>query len=380
MISLSAKKRFAFAAIYSAILLAVPLVALEVFVRIFSPYGHSSPEIDAAKAFSYEPAVFARHVFRQEAKTVRDGELRYPISTNGYRGRGFSPDKPDGLVRVVVFGGSAVFDLSADEYNSWPELMERWLGERLEKPVEVLNAGIPGHSSADSLGRFLFEGHLFRPDAVVLYNAWNDVKLFHSGQPLLRSMKPFRPDPRLSYHGWWDKMLCRSSQLYVRLRNRFLNSRYRIGTEGALPNLEFAGQPHPAALDQYRLNLEMFVACARSIHALPVLVTQARLVAPANSPEQRAKIPYGYTAFDHAGLCNAFERTDEIVKQTGLSLGVPVVDASAAMTGRDEYLYDHVHTSSKGSALLASLVGQAVLDALRERDSAPAPASSSPVP
>ena len=45
--------------------------------------------------------------------------------------------------------------------------------------VEVINAGIPGHTSGDSLGRLYTEIWQWKPDYVIMYEAWNDIKYFN---------------------------------------------------------------------------------------------------------------------------------------------------------------------------------------------------------
>ena len=355
------RKGGCFAATFLVMLIGIPVIMLEVGVRVFSPYGHTSPRREAERAFSYEGAVFARHVIKREAKTVWDGKISYPINSLGYRGPEFEAKKPEGVLRVMVFGGSGVFDLAADGYTSWPEKLGIWLEERLLVQVEGINAGISGHSSSESFGRLMSEGHTFKPDYVVLYNAWNDIKFFHHDEPLLRVMRPYRPDPRLVYHGWWDRALCGVSQLYVRFRNRYLSWKHRIGAEGAIPVRGELGTIKEEALAQYKLNLELFVECARLIGATPVLVTQARLATPSSTAEERKKIPYHYTAFDHDRLCEAFEATARLIRQVGHERGAIVVDAAPVMSGRDEYLYDHMHTTAEGSDVLAALVGEAIL-------------------
>ena len=58
-------------------------------------------------------------------------------------------------------------------------------------PLKSINAGIPGHSSAESVGRLFAEGHAFSPDFVLLYNTWNDLKFFQLEETHLRLLRPY---------------------------------------------------------------------------------------------------------------------------------------------------------------------------------------------
>src|SRR5262245_64979309 len=146
----------------------------------------------------YVPSVFARHALAAREKVVTADGLNIHINEHGYRGRRFSAAKPTGTVRVMVYGGSSVFDADSPEPDDWPHRAERLLRESGYHGVEVINAGIPGHASFDAVGRLFAEGHTFAPDYVVLYSGWNDIKQFGTSESLLRSLAPMSAehDPR----------------------------------------------------------------------------------------------------------------------------------------------------------------------------------------
>ena len=317
-------------------------------------------------AFRYEPVAFARHALKRESWTVKDGDVSYPINSLGYRGKEFAFHKPPGVVRVIIYGGSTVFDLGARGLNDWPSRVESILHSNGLGHVEVINAGIPGHASGDALGRLYTEGHLLDPDYVMLYTEWNDIKYFREKDPLLRVVRPYREDPRVVDRGPVDRFLCRHSQFYIRLRNQYFDWRYGVGAEGARPGGPGGAGIQDDALKQYRLNVELFVDCARDIGAVPVLVTEARLVAPGNTEEDRRKILYDYVLFDHETLCRAFEDADEILKDVARRKDAPLLDASKALTGHREFFYDHAHTSDRGSQELAQLVAAELEHLIRE--------------
>ena len=67
--------------------------------------------------------------------------------------------------------------------NDWPSRIQANLNRDGKATIEVINAGIPSLASFDSVGRLYTEGHLFNPDCVILYNAWNDIKYFSRELP-----------------------------------------------------------------------------------------------------------------------------------------------------------------------------------------------------
>ena len=196
----------------------VPLLLAELTVRLV--FDVPSPDARRKLALRYQPALFARHIFPATRQRVD----KYRINRLGYRGAEFEPAKRPGVIRVMIYGGSQVFDPFCDEEQQWPHRLQLALGALGRRDVEVINAGIPGHASFDSLGRLLTEGHRFSPDVVILDNAWNDIKGFGSRRALLRSLAPYEPkiDRRLVYANRVDRFFSRYSQLYRLLRNAYL--------------------------------------------------------------------------------------------------------------------------------------------------------------
>ena len=351
------------------------LVAAEAWVRLRSPYGHITPESLRASTLRYSPAVFARHVFPREAVVAHPEagrkDLRYVINGKGYRGRDFEPKKPDGVIRAIVYGGSAAFDIYVSDPFDWPHRVEKELRDSGLTQVEIVNAGIPGHTSSDSVGRYFAEGHTFQPDIVLLYEGWNDLKFFGSSTPLLRQAAPYveQEDPRLVYRNAVDRWLGEASQLYVRLRHRYYEYRLRPTVEGARASTQ-ANAVSPEALRQYRLTLEVFVDIARRTGAIPVLMTQARLVRTDNTAEEKDRIGYEIQPLAAVALPAAFQHLDATIVDVATVNRVDWIDAGAAVASSSDFV-DHVHLSDAGSVRLSRVTAAAlrpiVERVLRER-------------
>jgi hypothetical protein len=376
---LSIRKKLIFTSAVMVIALALGLAAAEALIRHTSPYV--TPELMSKHSLQYAPALFARHVFpRKEQRTYDTGDIstgiEFYVNEKGYRGRDFPAAKPDGVIRIIVYGGSAAFDINLPEGRDWPHRVEAILRESGYPQVEVINAGIPGHASFDAFGRLFSEGHTFSPDYVISYNEWNDIKYFRSNQPLLREFKPFCQvrNLRLDYRGPVDRFLCERSQLYAHLRMRYYDWRLRVGPQGAAPQGEHSSELSGAAIRQYALNQRMFVDVAREIGAVPILMTEGRL-ATRDSPEgQRARIEYDYVKLDHQTLVRAYDRMEEVIRGISSEKGVELIDVSGALNGRDEYFSDVVHLSPEGSEVLARLTAQRLIEILKAESQSGSPA------
>jgi lysophospholipase L1-like esterase len=362
----SLRKKGSFVSIIIILAMLIAFLLGEAYIRLTREY--ITPGIIRARSLQYSPSLFARHVFPLNEQIL--DERGWSINAKGYRGKDFHRKKDDGTIRVIVYGGSAVFDQNLPNGKDWPYRFEHLLKEKGITNIEVINAGIPGHASFDSFGRLFAEGHIFEPDYVILYNAWNDIKYFSMEDPLLRKFKPYNEshDFRSRYQGVLDQMACELSQLYVRLRGRYYNWKYHIGNEGAIQSGEYIKEVNELGLKQYRLNVEMFVDLARNIHAVPILVTQARLVAHKNTDEEKSRIGYHYQKMNHQTLVKAFEKTDDIIRTVAKSKHTPIIDASKRMSGKDEFFTDHVHLSNKGSNQLAMIMSEYLFSLIKEQN------------
>jgi lysophospholipase L1-like esterase len=124
------------------------------------------------------PFLFYRHERLRHALVRDQAYYRWVhVNASGFRGRQVEVAKPDGVLRVMVVGGSTVFDSTVDgDDQTWPARLEHHLGCLLpSRKVEVINAGVPGYVMLDNLIRLQSELYEFKPDVLVLYQAHNDL-------------------------------------------------------------------------------------------------------------------------------------------------------------------------------------------------------------
>jgi len=323
----------------------------------------------------YRPAVYCRSRLEPDRLVGLVGsgsEASIRINRRGLRGADFAPVKPPGTVRIVFLGGSSVFSANTPgPGNDWPHRAVAYLNRR-GLDAECINAGVPGHATADSVGKLLTELAQYQPDYVVLYQAYNDQKYFDRldlQTPYRDLIPPYDPssDPRTNPSGL-DRLLCRS-RLYLELRHRYFQR--VIQAEGPRrglfdQTLELGDRINPAALAQYRLNVQTICDLARNVSAVPILCKQGRLVSPANGPEQRAKLSYQYVRLTHDAWCRAFAECDRVIDQVAAQKNAPVVDVSAAVTGNPALFLDHVHLTPAGDRVVGEYVGRALHRILRD--------------
>lgn len=300
-----------------------------------------------------------------------DSARVYAINDRGTRGRSFLIPKPREVCRVVVLGGSSAFDPYATEGRDWPHLLEDTLRAGGFPNAEVINAGVPGHASFDSLGRLYAQLWIWEPDYLVFYHGWNDIKYWGAlgeGRPLIAQFAPLdeNADPFQNYRNVFDWLLA-NSQTYVKLRNAYFVWATSVGPEGRLPSGGLTASFGPAGPRQFRLINQLLVDAALNVGATPVLVTEASLVSANTSEPDRARIEYRYVGLTHDGLVRAYRVANDILRSVAIEKGAPFLDLARSLNGRSEWFADHVHTTETGSRVVAATVGEFLAERLRAR-------------
>jgi lysophospholipase L1-like esterase len=164
------------------------------------------------------PFLFYRHERLRHA-LVRDEEYYRWVHVNasGFRGRHVEVAKPDGVLRIMVVGGSTVFDSTIDgDDQTWPARLEYHLGCLLpSRKVEVINAGVPGYVMLDNLIRLQSELYEFKPDILLLYQAHND--LLAAIHRIHESYRGLRTPREIESVAPWTQWLREHSLLYNKL-------------------------------------------------------------------------------------------------------------------------------------------------------------------
>ena len=103
-----------------------------------------------------------------------------PLEEFGTDARGFrlaedlTEEKPPGVTRIAMLGGSALFGFSVESGKSIPHQLERRLRQQGAQGVEALNFGMPGYSSTNELIQTALQVVYYDPDFVVVFDGWND--------------------------------------------------------------------------------------------------------------------------------------------------------------------------------------------------------------
>lgn len=292
---------------------------------------------------------------------VRDGK---PIHINhrGARGREISPAKKPGVIRVLFLGGSQVFSY----VGNWPAKV----GENLRRKgygVEVVNGGVPGHTTFDSLGKLLADYWTLKPDIIVLCQAWNDLKYFVSLTPDIAYRGPAPAEPLVWARDWRlypsgiDRVLA-LSPIYRHFRWRVAKVLY--SEEGKREGGKAFAAITPWGPEQYRINLTLIADFSELIAAKLVVCKQAKLAVVGGTAESQ-KVAQDYalrnTSLTYDALMAAFERTYSIIDDVAASRKIWVSDMNKSLSGHGEYFRDGIHFNDLGSRAASDVVSKTLL-------------------
>jgi lysophospholipase L1-like esterase len=299
----------------------------------------------------------------------RNGEQ---INARGYRGELRGTDKAEGVFRLLCLGGSTTFTQNVPEDATYPAQLEAML--RAANPgraIEVLNLGVKGYTSKESLFNLALKGLDYEPDAIVVYHAVNDfyTRYFPGYRADYSHCRRVFVDADVRKP--WTLDALEATATFPLLRSRL----FGYGARGDLYSFVYRRDVTLFAVDAalertdgsgFALDLSAMVEIAQGRGIHPILVTQTQGVTP-GSP------------FDSRPIDDHNRITREIARRRDALL----IDAAVAFPAKDHFHPgDPVHHTPLGARELARRVATGILAAGILERPAPRPGmrASDPAP
>lgn len=273
----------------------------------------------------------------------------------GFRGDEFSSIKQDGVFRIAILGGSTTYTIAVeDDELTFPAQLEAMLQEQVsKKKIQVINAGVGGYNSWESLINLQFRVLDLSPDLVIVYHGTNDV------HPRLVPPAIYRSDNSGRRQQWTIPRIPPAEQfasLRVLLRKMGYSS--QVGLETLVnrqPAILESSKEIISLLDQnppvyFRRNLRSMITSARDAGAQIVLATWA------HSPHFN-----DYAALE--GYQYGFKQNNAVVREVATATSTPCFDFSEQMPQDSEYWADGRHVNVAGALKKAELFAQYLINA-----------------
>jgi lysophospholipase L1-like esterase len=300
------------------------------------------------------------------------GDVAFTINSLGMRGEMPLARKPEKTFRIVVMGGSSVFDHRSS--TSWAENLGPLLSKMTKCKVESFNAGVPGYSTRESLAYYHDTVFKLKPDAVLLYHGWNDIKYIVSFDSKFDVDSFFRVRDRNKQYRFLTapRPVRNWLALKIMLKDFFsgsttLQENTAKGSNKKTENKESTTKPGgmktlESLYDRWKCskgiayfsrNVTSFVQNVKNDGATPILVAQTTLVTKDLPEKYRKKIAYKFIGINHRNLVVLNDVIADVLANIAHKENVPFIDLRQQMNGNPDYFGDHVHMRPEGSKVFA---------------------------
>ncbi len=300
-------------------------------------------------------------------RLVSQSGREYTHNSLGFRGPEFAREKANGGVRVVLMGASTIYGLTVGDSDTAAVLAAETLNAaRTGRSFEVINAGVPGWTSDDTLLNLEATVLELSPDYVVVMDGRNEM-FPQTYNGYVDSYDHFRitdhEELRLQHTHLKRFFRISRAALMVALRKPqwfgiradFENpvfGRIRLENRPSADEIR-RSSADPSRHRAFESNLRQWVAKARAKGTTAVFSTMVYR-APAH---KLGRILPSDT--DPADLSRVVERNNTIVRSLGRELDVPVIEGASLSQPR--WLTDDCHFNESGEREFARMLSAIVL-------------------
>lgn len=271
----------------------------------------------------------------------------------GYRGEEFPLKKPEGTFRIVVLGGSTVYTIAVDDNDkTFPAQLEKILNEKFGyENVEVINAGVGGYNSWETLLNLEFKVLDIEPDLIIVYEGANDVHARFVNPETYRGDNSGRrkqwspPKIALLEYSTFFRILMRKSGLAGQAGiGEFVNADNSYGPVSVADHdpMELLKKNPPA---YFRRNLNNMAAVAKANDIDIMFATWAY--------SDRYN---DYATTEHYE--KGYEENNDVVKEVAKSNDIPLFDFASVMPKDRKYWDDSRHVNEPGAEKKAILFAE----------------------
>lgn len=275
----------------------------------------------------------------------------------GYRGAEVAIPKPAGVFRIVSLGASTTYGFGVKPDEAYPAQLQQILRDQYGYTnVEVVNAGVLGYTTWESLTNLEFKVLELQPNLVIYYEAINDVdQRMYTDPGCFGGIQPLRGLSVL--HGMWktqyDQIFPSALYRFIAINLGWMKNPTALDFAFDAPTVQADCQSAtPVTQEQalaanppiyYERNLRNIIAIAQ---ANGVKVMISRWIYPTSKLVSFALPDY---------MLQAAEDHNAIAKKLADEMGVPYYDLAADFKyGADEW-WTGVHMTAKGLHQQASL-------------------------
>jgi lysophospholipase L1-like esterase len=273
-------------------------------------------------------------------------------NSDGFRGNEFSRVKTK--PRIACIGGSTTYCIGVADNQTWPF----YLDQLLQPDYEVLNFGIPGHSSAEHKKLLPYVLDRYSPDIVIFQMGLNDLRSMNLDDPGPDYANFHQPSLRFTVTG-----ACRRDRLprcALIQGTVVLLEKLKVLSVSPFPHGPPAGHVSdsvdPRVVETFSANLDILVRECLAKHIRVVLLPHAM------SPETISDTNYKWWApyLTKKGIFNALDALNAVMRRRADGDRVIYAGFMDGVTWDPAEFVDPSHLNSNGNLRLARLLKEGV--------------------
>ncbi|MEW6009194.1 MAG: SGNH/GDSL hydrolase family protein [Candidatus Omnitrophota bacterium] len=275
----------------------------------------------------------------------------------GFRGQDILKHKEDGVYRIFCLGGSSVYGSKVAWNKSYPYFLNEILKEDFpNRRFEVINAGVPGYTSANLFIQFQFKILPLSPDMIIIYSGFNDI--------FPRLMGIDSPDYSSFNKTWQEVSVFRKilfSSLVCQKTVGRIGERLKLSFLTWPPHLHQLIQvrPYQYYLKDYKKNLAVtssqifernilsLIQLAKANNVDVLLVTQA--LAPAKKRDAL-----------YEALGEGVRQHNSVMVRLAEREQIPLIELDRLFPPHEDMFCDDIHMSAKGNQLRAKIISEKI--------------------
>jgi len=328
--------------------------ALELGFRLLEPrLGVDRERLQALREHVASGGRVALHEARPHVLYARPPGLP-GVNSLGFNDDEFHLARTPGVLRVACLGSSTTEGGNPEGHEgSYPRQLQHILEERTGRAVEVLNFGMAGWTTAETMVNYFLVAQDYAPDIVVIHEAPNDV------DP--RRWPGFRADYSHYRKPWSDVHYSLPYRLLVRWSDIFAVSQMKDAAAFDLAAVVIRTPQGPLRDAGDVLDPETAVAFRRNVRTI------AEHVRLRGGHAVLATVPYDPAAPGAAVYRNGIDDHNRILRELCRDQGFTLADVDARgrerAGGLHPFFLDLVHMTKEGNRFKAEVIADALIQA-----------------
>lgn len=270
-------------------------------------------------------------------------------------------------VRILALGGSTTYGPGLDRNEAYPAVLEKVLNVIQPEPkVEVLNAGVPWHTSMHSLLRYVGRYSDWKPNVFIVMHAFNDI--FQTSEGRLTSGK-YRDDYGHFFGALGQRI--NPEDRFAQGISRFFSKNWFVRTwYSDVVDSDHRKPKRPVdlvrSLPSFERNMRELVRRAKQDGVYVVLATQPYLYRNNMPKQEQRHLFYDYYYKDYALVPaieqqrTAMDKFNDTTRKISRTTDTALVDLEAMVPKSSDLMFDDVHYTKQGAALVARIISESV--------------------